>query len=223
MAQPFGRRVTAIFIFDTLELGGAERQGVLLATYLRDHCDVDVVVYGLTGAPGRLAQLCDERGIRWRAVDLAWRSDLVGAPANALALHRLALALRAEHPDLILPYTFFSNVIAGLVWRRTGARACVWNQRDAGFYLEGFHPWRSAATRLVSGFVANSQAGADALRELTGAPVTIVHNGVELAAPLEDRTVWRSRLAVEESTFVATMVANLHAHKDHVTLVRACS
>jgi glycosyltransferase involved in cell wall biosynthesis len=221
MARPFGRRARAIFLFDTLELGGAERQGLLLATHLRDHCEVEVEVWGLTGAAGQLARMCDDRGLRWRAVGLAWRTRVAEWPGNLLALHRLARDLRAARPDLILPYTYFSNVIAGLVWRRTGARVCVWNQRDAGLYLEGFDPWRSAATRLVSGFVANSQAGAAAVRALTGKPVTLVPNGVELAAPRDDRATWRARLGVAQDGFVATMVANLHAHKDHATLLHA--
>jgi glycosyltransferase involved in cell wall biosynthesis len=219
--QPFGRFTTAIFLFDTLELGGAERQGLLLATYLQEQCDVRVQIWGLTGGPGRLAALCDERGIPWRAVELDWHDRFARAPENLLSLHRLARDLRDERPDFILPYTFFSNVIAGLVWRRTGARVCVWNQRDAGFYLDGFDPWRSAATRLVDDFVANSEAGATALSRATDKPVTVVHNGVVLDPPRRDRTEWRRELAVDDATFVACMVANLHANKDHVTLVRA--
>lgn len=208
----------AIFIFDTLELGGAERQGLLLARYLQARGDV-VQIWGLTGAPGRLAARCNEYGLAWRAVDLAWERRLSRAPRNLWTLHRLAAALRAEQPDVLLPYTYFSNVLAGLVWRRTGARTCVWNQRDAGLYFDRFDPWRAAATRLVRDYVANSTAGASALARLTSRSVEIVHNGIELASPLDDRETWRARLGAR--SLLATMVANLHANKDHATLIRA--
>ncbi|HEY6039126.1 MAG TPA: glycosyltransferase, partial [Kofleriaceae bacterium] len=121
----------AIFIFDTLELGGAERQGLLLARALQARGDA-VQIWGLTGPPGKLAEMCAAQGLAWRAVELSWHRELVRAPQNLWTLHRLARELRVAHPDVLLPYTYFSNVIAGLVWRRTGARACVWNQRDAG-------------------------------------------------------------------------------------------
>lgn len=208
----------AIFIFDTLDLGGAERQGLLLARALRARGD-EVQIWGLTGRPGRLAELCAEQGLTWRAVELIWKRELVRVPHDLWALHRLAHALRSEHPDVLLPYTYFSNVIAGLVWRRTGARTCVWNQRDAGLYLDRFDPWRAAATRLVRDYVANSEAGRMALARVTSRPVTVVHNGVELAPARDDRRTWRARLGA--GSFVAAMVANLHAHKDHATLLQA--
>ena len=208
----------AILIFDTLELGGAERQGLILARYLQARGD-DVQIWGLVGEPGRLAALCTEQGLKWRAAELTWRRELVRAPHNLWALHQLARELRSEHPDVLLPYTYFSNVVAGLVWRRTGARTCVWNQRDAGFYLDRFDPWRAAATRLVRDYVANSEAGRAALARLTAREVTVVHNGVELAPARDDRQTWRTRLGA--GSLVASMVANLHAHKDHATLIEA--
>jgi glycosyltransferase involved in cell wall biosynthesis len=36
-----------------------------------------------------------------------------------------------------------------------------------------------------------------------------------------DRSAWRSKLGLGTDAFVACMVANLHAHKDHATLVAA--
>lgn len=204
----------AIVIFDTLELGGAERQGLLFARYLKSQ-GWDVAVWGLVGPPGRVSSLCDATGIRWRAVELDWKNRLLQAPHNLRVLRNLAAQLRAEHCDVLLPYTYKSNVIAGLVWRQSGARGCVWNQRDLGFYFDLFDPWRTVSTRLVQSFVANSEASAATVRALTHKPVTVVRNGVELAAPQTD---WRPRFA---SSFVATMIANLHANKDHATLVRA--
>ncbi|HTL35470.1 MAG TPA: glycosyltransferase [Kofleriaceae bacterium] len=211
-----------IFVFDTLELGGAERQGLLLAKHLRERGS-HVQIWGLTGEPGPLAALCDDAAIPWRAVRIDWGTRLVEAHINAFELRRLAAGLREQQPTLLMPYTFFSNVTTGLVWRLTGAHLCVWNQRDAGFYLDGFNPWRSAAARLVPRFIANSQAGKDALVRAFAAPdrVAVIHNGVDLAPPKLSRAEWRAKLGARESTFVAAMVSNIHGNKDHVELIAA--
>lgn len=214
--------MNVIFVFDTLDLGGAERQGVLLARYLKSE-GARVEVWGLTGKPGAVATLCDESEIPWRAVELHWERRFLRSPVNVRALRRLALDLRARSVDVLLPYTYFSNVIASLVWRSARADLCVWNQRDAGQFLDAFDPWRSLATRLVRHFVANSEHGARALvaHGVPSGRVTVVHNGVELRPPVADRAVWRKRLGADGDQFIVGMVANVHANKDHATLVRA--
>jgi glycosyltransferase involved in cell wall biosynthesis len=57
--------------------------------------------------------------------------------------------------------------------------------------------------------------------QVSAEKVTVIRNGVETGAPQLDRRAWRERLAVDDRSFVACMVANLHAHKDHATLLRA--
>jgi glycosyltransferase involved in cell wall biosynthesis len=218
-----GSGTSVILVFDTLELGGAERQGLLLARYMRDECSASVEIWGLTGAPGRLSRLCDEHGIRWRAVELAWSSRVADVARNLAELGRLTRLLRTERPNMILPYTFFSNVMCGLVWRLTGAELCVWNQRDVGFYLDGVNPWRSLAARLTPYFIANSAQGRHALIQAFAKPdrVTVIHNGVELAQPQLGRRAWREQLGANDDDFAVCMVSNVHANKDHATLLRA--
>jgi glycosyltransferase involved in cell wall biosynthesis len=50
--------------------------------------------------------------------------------------------------------------------------------------------------------------------------VAIVPNGVALDPPARGPAEWRRALALGDA-FVAGMVANLHRHKDHATLLRA--
>lgn len=62
--------------------------------------------------------------------------------------------------------TFVPNVICGLSWQRTGARACVWNQRDEGVTLF-VEEWARPAAERTPMFVSNGVAGAEFLvREL---------------------------------------------------------
>lgn len=215
-----GKRV--IFIFGNLELGGGERQGLLLARRLRDCCGCEVQIWGLAAAPGTVSQLCEASGIPWKSVGLRWRFGVRHALANVAALARFALLLRREKPDLLIPYTFLPNLVCGLAWRLTGARLCIWNQCDAGFFLER-GVWHRLAVRLTPRFISNSEQGRQALKEvyrLEGRPLAVIANGVVVDSPLSGRKAWRAKLGVPESAFVACMLANIHRLKDHATLIR---
>jgi glycosyltransferase involved in cell wall biosynthesis len=131
--------------------------------------------------------------------------------------------LRRERPDLLLPYTFVPNVICGLVWKWTGARACVWNQRDEGV-MPFVAEWARSAARRTPRFISNSKRGAEFLVEellVDPAKVKVVENGISLSLPQGDRATWRRRLEIGDDSFVACMVANLHDNKDHRTLLKA--
>jgi len=210
-------------VFNNLELGGAERQGLMLARFLRERYAADVRILGLHEAPGRLSQLCDQAGLPWKGIRVSWQWGLRHVFTNLRELQRIAAALRQEKPDLLLPYTFFPNVVCGLVWRCTGAKLCIWNQRDEGRFLEP-EPWRGLASRLTPYFLANSEDGREALLHafaVSPDKIAVVPNGVVLDPPLADRREWRERLNLADDVFAACMVANIHEYKDHPTLLRA--
>jgi glycosyltransferase involved in cell wall biosynthesis len=212
-----GRRI--VFVLGNLELGGAERQALILARYLSEHEQAIVEVWGFNKS-GPVAEICEQYGLRSRVIPYPFTESRF---SRLKALVRVGRALRRAKPDILLPYTFGPNVVCGLVWQWTGARACVWNQRD-----EGIVPFTSPSVRWAAQqtrrFVSNCDAGARFLVEKLGVDatkVTVIRNGVEIVTPQLDRAAWRERLAVDDRCFVACMVANLHAHKDHATLLRA--
>jgi glycosyltransferase involved in cell wall biosynthesis len=212
-----GRRI--IFVLGNLELGGAERQALILARYLSEHEKAHVEVWGFNKS-GPVAQICEQHGLPSRVIPYPSVNSLFGRFG---ARFRVARSLRQAKPDILLPNTFGPNLVCGLVWKWTGARACVWNQRD-----EGIVPFTSRsvgwAIKRTSHFISNSEAGARFLIDKLGAietKVTVIANGVETVGVQEDRQAWRERLAVDDRAFVACMVANLHLNKDHATVLRA--
>jgi glycosyltransferase involved in cell wall biosynthesis len=207
-----------VFLLFNLELGGAERQALILAKHLVQREGAVVEVCGFNKS-GPVADMCEELGVPWRIIPYSLNSRA----EQFVGLTRVQESLRRRRPDVLLPYTFVPNVIGGLLWKLTGAQACVWNQRD-----EGVTPfvaqWSQAAARRTPIFISNSLAGAEFLvRELEVEPakVRMIENGIEPRAPKSDRSSWRAELAVGDDTFVACMVANLHDNKDHRTLLRA--
>lgn len=212
-----GRRI--VFVLFNLELGGAERQALILARHLVEQEKAEVEVWGFN-KPGPVAQSCERIGVPWRVVPYPFKS---GRVARFAGLARVARRLRRARPDILLPYTYVPNVICGLIWRWTGAQACVWNQRDEGV-TPFISEWARSASQRTPMFVSNSRAGerflTDRLKVDPGR-VRVIENGIEQLSVAGDRSSWRARLEIADDSFVACMVANLHDNKDHRTLLRA--
>lgn len=213
-----GKRI--VLVFGSLDLGGAERQGLHVAEALKSRYGAEVEVWGLRAEPGRLSQLCDQKGIAWRGVACGWGRF---AATRVLKLARFAARLRRAKPEVILSYTRLPNLICGLTWKWSGARCLVWNQRDEGLLLtQDF--WNRLAVSQATCFISNSVAGRAFLERSYGvAPgkVAVIANGVAGSAPLASRSAWRERLGISGDCFVACMVANIHPYKDHRTLLTA--
>jgi glycosyltransferase involved in cell wall biosynthesis len=212
-----GRRV--VVFLNNLDLGGAERQGLVLARHLVREERAAVEVWGFDG-PGPVTELCDEAGIPWRVVPFRWNGSRLELLVQLL---RLVRTLRRARPAVLLPYTLPPNVACGALWKFSGARGCIWQQRDVGI---GRCPARLQryAVRFTPRFIANSGASAGFLMSTLGvAPdlIRVVHNGVVLTPAVEGRAQWRAKLGLQAAEVVVCMVANLHCNKDHATLLRA--
>lgn len=212
-----GKRI--LFVVGPMELGGSERQALLFARYLKNEQHADVQVWGTMGEPGRLAAICDKEGIKWRIVPEPWVWNRFQRPQR---LASFARQLRSAQPEIILPYMSMPSQVCSLVWRWTGAKLCIWNQRDYGLTRLGtrYEKW---AVQRASSFIANSNYIQQYLvQELKVDPqrVRVVHNGIDLAESVDNRDEWRKRLGLSDE-LVACMVANLHADKDHATLLKS--
>lgn len=213
----YGRKV--IIMLGCLEVGGAEQQALLLARWLKDECGANVEIWGISHG-GRLTARCDETGIPWQVIGNPLADGLITTVRRLLGV---AWRLRLAKVDVILPYTLVPNVIAGIIWRLTGAKICIWNQRDEG--TEGHRePYERWAVRLTPLFLANSTTGADYLirnLQVDKKKVSVVHNGIALEQPAESRSVWRQRLGLADSAVCVAMISNLSDKKDHATLINA--
>lgn len=218
MSSLSGSRI--LVVLGSLELGGSERQALLLARFLKAQYGADVRVWGLKGGTGAVSEICDAQGVPCRSGVLLWPPDRIG---RLHVLTGFARMLRKERPDIVLPYTWLPNVVCGMTWRTSGAKTCIWNQRDEGIGLgEGRLP--HFAVRMTPWFLTNSEGGKSFLAERLGVPVgriRVVRNGVLLPPRREDRRAWRERIGAEEGRFLALMLASVHPHKDHATLLRS--
>lgn len=214
------RGVKIAFVFGCLDLGGSERQGFLLARYLKEEYGADVRVWALSPGPGRLSELCETAGIPWRSMRFKWSRIW---PYTLWELHRFTRWAKIETPDLLMPYYRLPNLVCSLTWKRIGARSCIWNQRDEGLLLSDnlLDRWAVAS---ASAYIANAEGGRAALLRqyrIDASKIALVHNGIRLPSPQLDRDMWRARLGVAPAVPLVCMVANFTPYKDHASLLRA--
>ena len=138
-----GKRI--LFVFCSLNFGGAERQGMHLARYLNQR-DADVQVLSTLHGHGAVADMCETAGIPWATCRSLWPCRKSSLLRDGL---RLLHVLRHIQPDVILAYTHSPNVGCGLVWRWSKAKAFIWGQRNVnqerGDAVERL-AWRHAST-----------------------------------------------------------------------------
>lgn len=211
-----GKRI--LFVFCSLELGGAERQGLHLARHLKS-LGCDVQVWSNHADPGLVVDHCNNLNIPWSVHRFRWPCRKSSLVRNSM---RMLWALRQERPDVILTYTTWPNVGCGLTWRWSPAKVCIWGQRNVND-LQG-HPVERFAYRRVSAVICNAEHQVEYLRQTLGetrAPVSVVHNGIKLEPCIKTRATWRAEFGISKDTTVVTMVANFRQQKDHETLLHA--
>jgi glycosyltransferase involved in cell wall biosynthesis len=206
-----------VIVLGWLDIGGAERQALKFAEGLLKR-NYRVTIIGFS-SPGRVFDECERLGIEC----LYWPMDLEGSWLRKLkTIVKFWWRILMLRPTYIAPYTMLPNVLCGLVWRFTSAKACIWQQRDEG-RLRQQRIFERLAVRWTPGFISNSEHGKEWLVNALGVKpsrINIVRNGVASHAAPIPNTV-REKLGLPEDVPLVTMVANLHRYKDHMTLLKA--
>lgn len=211
-----------IILLLNLWLGGAERQVLHLARHLVSNHNTRVNIWGLSRKQQAIfIEYCEQYGIAYKTLNLAF-SD-TWSWRFFPSLMRLIIQLRRAEPDIILAYVGLPNTIGGLVWKFTGAKLFIANQRSARDRAPHRPGWR-LAIRWTPLYLANSEIGAMFLTNELGVKperVHVIQNGVELPPPQHSSAEWSTMAGVSEGCFVGCMVANLTNVKDHPTLLKA--
>ena len=230
-----------ILMIGVFERGGAERQVYLLANELKQRHGLNVEAWALK-FPGSYSSAFEAAGIPTRVLNFRAPNYAYNRPSVRLArvpfremmtsdpryplrwvhrLWRISRQLKESGADVILPFTTWPNVIAGLTYRLAGARVCIWGERACG--AERVAGFERAAVWQIPRFAANSSAGVEFLARELRVPrrrISFVPNGVE--EPVVDRGVdWRARIGVTPSQPLVVKVATISTFKDHMTLLRA--
>ena len=121
-----------IIVIGTLkDMGGAERQAILLAEQLLKR-DFKVKLIAFSG--GNTEDVLKAKGIPYQVYPFNGYRPFKN---NLMPLLRLALFLKGLKPYAFIPYITLNSKYIGLLWKFTGAQFACWNQRDEGREVYG--------------------------------------------------------------------------------------
>ena len=216
-----------LFIIDSFEQGGSERQALQLLRQLHESGDCRV----------HLACLQDRGSLRADAdrLRLGEISEYALTSFYDLnfirQLRRLAHFLKEKKIDVVHTHCFYTNVfgMTGSFWARVPARITSKGETD-GFRTSMQKRAERAAFRLAHRVIANCQVVRNQLIREGVNPGRIVqhYNGLDLdrvrIVPGLTRETARAKFGLPEGRRFITIVANLHNPvKDHPTFLRAAA
>jgi glycosyltransferase involved in cell wall biosynthesis len=221
-----------------LTLGGAEKQGAILAQHLyRNGYDVEVWGFPTLSGDSPLRPVLESVGLRVVELEKWPELDWQLMVSEDSFLRRFKERIKWERDlfyfsrtlprrmfDIVVPFTPWPSLVSCLFARRLGSKLVFWNHR--GGYDPGgiqYSPFITRAVRSVSPkFIANSQVGASFVENLFGLDQNVVSVVPNVFLTGEGLPLIDHRQPVGDREPVQLVhVANFFKEKDGVTLIRA--
>lgn len=218
--------MSIVLLLRSLNVGGAERQAVVLAKGLhrRGHRVLVVVFYD----GGTMLRDLHAAGVPVVVLHKRSRWDIIRF------LHRLRIVLRHHRPQVVYAFLVEPSLVAVLMKPFVSSRV-VWGVRASNVALAqyGWFPrltwWvTTKVTRFADLTIANSLAGADHHRQ-AGYPadkMAVVPNGIDVERFRPDvtsRRAVRKDWGIGQNDIVVGHVARLDPMKDHVSFLEAAA
>lgn len=210
-------RSRVLIALHRFSIGGAETQALQLALGLKTRgFEVLVVAF----SPGSISGRGRFETAKIPCFELKFSEKIILAKSKTVFsifrklkyISKFILTIRQFYPDVIIPFTYYPNVIYGDFNRFLGARKCLWNQRDEG-RLFGQNKRDIQILNKSHSIVSNSVEGKVFLKKYTSKPIALIPNGVNLKKYSSVEPNW-------ESTNIV-MIGNIHGYKDHQTLIKS--
>ena len=215
MSQP----VPILFLYPSLDVGGAERQLQLLARGLDSNRFRPLVA--VQHARGRVGDELEVGGIPVHVLSDARRFD-IGFPARTRAL------MRREGVRLVMTHGFSTGVVARLAALVGGppVRVLAEHTTDERDMTAAKHFVNRCLARWATAWVAVSETQTSYLADVKNVPVSrlhVVRNGIDVEryGGHTSRARVREELGIAPSAPVAGCIAVLRPEKDLITLVHA--
>lgn len=220
-------RLRVLFVITDLEVGGAERMLLKLASRMAARHDLAVV--SLTGR-GEMAPLFEDAGIPASALHMRGLASLPGAVV------RLAREIRRWRPQVVNTWMYHADLVGGLAARLAGLDAIAWNIRNSD--LSAAHTSRATravvrASALVSGIVPRRilccSENAKRIHVALGyrdSDFQVLPNGFDLEQyqpSARARAEVRDELGLDPDALLVGLVARWHPQKNHAGFLQAAS
>ena len=149
-----------VFILKSFALGGAEKQALYLANYLKNHKNCNIYIYAIIDRSTDLfLSEIEKYGLK--------NIYLVNNPLSAagkykyikrrIKILKFGFNLRKHKPDIIIPYLNPPSIIAALCRKISGTKYAFWHHRGEDYYRND--KLESIASQKIPFFIANSIGG----------------------------------------------------------------
>ena len=152
MRSEIRRRV--IFITSSMNLGGAERQLLLLCNELRSDLEIEIITLD---AIGPLLEKYKRQFPKIKIIDSSSYSIFV-------VLMKLANYIKASNPDLVITWLYKADILGGIATKLAGKTPVVWSARNSSIPKFGFFKKFALsliARRIPTVIVANGKPAID--------------------------------------------------------------
>lgn len=223
-----------LLVLSSLELGGAEKQAINFAKYLKEQ-GRQVTILGLADF-GVVCKICEQENIQCERLPegnkvlskllngmniLTSRIFGINIWGRGISLMlSLSKYIESNRFDICISYCAYANTILGCSKILYKKCKYVWFQRDAGIQNVS-EKYQSSAIKQMNYILANAKSGYEWIKCTYGLDATLICNGVTLAEPQKSSAKWKETLQVDDADIVCTMVANLSSAKDHMSLLKA--
>lgn len=156
----FLQKKNIVIILKSFVLGGAEKQALFLANYLKKNNGCNIYIYSI---------IPKETDLFYKEINKYGLNNLykVNNPLSAsgkfkylkrrVKIFLFGLKLRKHKPDLIIPYLNPPSIIASLCYKIAGAKITFWHHRGPDYYRQDLIEKKAA--NKVPFFIANSESG----------------------------------------------------------------
>jgi glycosyltransferase involved in cell wall biosynthesis len=209
--------IRILYIIGQLNIGGAERQLLYLASHLnRDEFQPVICTLSDQTQQRYLAEKAD--------IDVITLPRLM--KPDLTRLWRLPAVIRNIQPDLIHSYLFVGNFWARISGTFSGIPVII-SIRNSDYYTSPFQVSMNRILRpLTKMMIANSKAGRNSAisrREIGKRKSLVIYNGIPLFQfdDLLRKGDVRKELGLNKENILIGMIARLESQKDYETYLRA--
>lgn len=215
------------FLTRSLEVGGSERQMLLLARGLADRGHRVLVLSMYPG--GALSSMLDGSEVSLKEMHKRGRWDLAGF------LLRLQGELKRWRPEVVHSYLDVPNIISALLRPSLGGAAVVWGVRDALADLSAYDRFSRLIrwltypiSPLAQGIILNSSAARDlhVAKGLSQKNLAVIPNGIDVERfkfDSEGRERLRALWGIKPGELLIGLAARLDPKKDHQAFLKAAA
>ena len=230
----FQNKNVVILIKDAI-LGGAERQALGFAKYVKDHynCSVSIVVTYSNDQSDEFKSFLNEIGIDkvnyFGEPSLSVKNELsvknLKKGIRALRyLIKITLGIRKLKPDVLVPFMNGPSKISSLIYNFTGAKTTFWHQLGLEVC---FYDWlERIAVEKSPAIIANAENGLQVFKEYYKVPqekLKILPQFLAIEKQDLDKENLKEQLSIPKDSFIIGMIAHYREEKYQELLIEAFS